>query len=257
MIGMNPFTAMWAYWFAMGGGVPAVWTDQGLPAAGRLALSDLDAVLIQLAYKVIAAESVCDRCGTRLGSVSRIMAVGYRPEPVQGFDEVECGLVMAGQLVVTGGQPAPVLAAVEAAFHLVASAVGGAVEVRWPAAGAAAPLPVGDLVVGFRDDSDDVPRTQQLAVGPRRVRLSPVSESGCSRGLPIPPGRATATWSSSIPSCRVSAGLARRDAGCQGPATSIAEGVDLGGQTAAGTPDPLPCLRLLTVEPPLRAPAAC
>jgi hypothetical protein len=129
-----------------------------------------------------------------LGSVSRIMAVGYRPEPVQGFDEVECGLVMAGQLVVTGGQPAPVLAAVEAAFHLVASAVGGAVEVRWPAAGAAAPLPVGDLVVGFRDDSDDVPRTQQLAVGPRGVRLSPVSESGCSRGLPIPPGRATATW---------------------------------------------------------------
>ncbi|MEV0563292.1 hypothetical protein [Dactylosporangium sp. NPDC050588] len=36
---------------------------------------------------------------------------------------------------------------VEATFDLVAAAVGDTVEGRWPTAGAAASLPVGDLVV--------------------------------------------------------------------------------------------------------------
>jgi hypothetical protein len=59
MIGVDLLTPMWAYWLGMGDGVPAAWTDQGLPAARRLAVSELDAELIQLAFEVIAAESAC------------------------------------------------------------------------------------------------------------------------------------------------------------------------------------------------------
>lgn len=64
---------------------------------------------------------------------------------------------MVGRLVEASGQSAPELAPVEPTLHLVALAVGGAVEVRWSAASAAAPLPVGDLVVGLGDDGGDVP----------------------------------------------------------------------------------------------------
>jgi hypothetical protein len=67
VIGVDLLTPMWAYWLGLGDGVPAVWTDRGLPAARSLAVTDLDAELIQLAFEVIAAESACDRCGAPLG----------------------------------------------------------------------------------------------------------------------------------------------------------------------------------------------
>lgn len=92
--------------------------------------------------------------------------VGYGAEPVEHFDEVEGGLEVSAQLVVSGGISAPVLTPVEAAFDLVAPLVGVRVERGWPAAVAAFTQPVGDLVSELRDRRGDVFVPQPLPVGP-------------------------------------------------------------------------------------------
>src|SRR3954452_18477724 len=99
------------------------------------------------------------------------MAIGDGSEPVEHFDEVDGGLEVGGEFVVSGGETTPVFAPVEASFDLVAARVGGPVEVdRAPAVGSFA-LPVGDLVVGLGDDGGDAFVPQRFPVRLRGVRL--------------------------------------------------------------------------------------
>jgi hypothetical protein len=77
---MDWFMPPWGYWSAVGGS-PTPWSwshDQAVPAAPetfgqRADLTAVDAVLIQLAYEVIAAESSCARCGAPLGRRLRVV----------------------------------------------------------------------------------------------------------------------------------------------------------------------------------------
>jgi hypothetical protein len=85
-------------------------------------------------------------------------------------------------LVVAGGQAAPVLESVEAAFDDVAAAVAVGVEVDWSAAAGASVLAVADLVGGFGDDGGDAARAQLLPVRPRRVGLVREQRVRCRAG---------------------------------------------------------------------------
>jgi hypothetical protein len=84
------------------------------------------------------------------------MSVGDRAKPVEHLDQVEGGLVVDAEFVEPGRQSTPVFAPAEAAFDLVAAAVGVVgVEGGWAAAARAAAFPVGDLIVGLRDRRAD------------------------------------------------------------------------------------------------------
>jgi hypothetical protein len=86
-----------------------------------------------------------------------------------GGDEGGCqddaAAVGQGVLVVAGGDSAPLLEAVVAAFDGVAVLVDLGVEGRWPATGAAFGLAACDLVAAFGDGVPDPPGPQQLAGG--------------------------------------------------------------------------------------------
>jgi hypothetical protein len=67
-------------------------------------------------------------------------------EPVEGFDQVEGGLVVDGEFVEAGRDTSPLLASAEAPLDLVAVFVRLGVEAGRPAAARSAAAPVGDLV---------------------------------------------------------------------------------------------------------------
>jgi hypothetical protein len=104
------------------------------------------------------ANPVEDHLGDPIGDVA---------EPVEGFDEVECGAVAVGGFVEPGRHPAPLLATAKAAFDLVAVAVGDLVERGRSASTLSASLTVGDLIGRLRDDRGDMPAPQRLSVGSR------------------------------------------------------------------------------------------
>lgn len=68
-----------------------------------------------------------------------------------------------GELVEPGGQTAPLLEQVEAAFDNVATAVIDRIECGWAAATGASALAVALLVGGFGDDRDDTAGSQMPA----------------------------------------------------------------------------------------------
>jgi hypothetical protein len=79
--------------------------------------------------------------------------------------------VVAGVLVVAGGQPTPLFELTEAAFDGVPAGVAVRVEARWSAAGRAAPAVVAGLVVLLRDGVADAAVAQQPPIGPGAVAL--------------------------------------------------------------------------------------
>lgn len=97
------------------------------------------------------------------------LAVGDRAQPVRGLDHVGCGLEVAAQLVEAGRQSSPMPAPAENTLDLIAVAECGAVVVRWLSTETAAPLPVGDLVVGLRDDRGAAPRENDRLPGHLRI----------------------------------------------------------------------------------------
>lgn len=80
---------------------------------------------------------------------------------------------------MAGGDAPPLPHPVEAAFHHLASLVDLTVEGRWPAAAAAAPGSVSDLVSTFGDGRGDAPTPQPGAgspgadAGPRTASFGP------------------------------------------------------------------------------------
>ena len=90
-----------------------------------------------------------DERASRLGRVSQSSG--------PGDDCVEDGggAVDDRELVVAGGESAPLLEVAEAAFDHVPAAVVVGVEAWWPATSGAAPLPVPCLVGGLGDHGVD------------------------------------------------------------------------------------------------------
>src|SRR4029077_7137430 len=91
------------------------------------------------------------------------------------------------EFVVAGGQPAPLFDGVKAAFDDVAVLVICRIECWRPAARAAAPLPVGDLIRRFGYDRGDAAPAQMSAGGSARVRLVGTDTVGAGAG-PTPTG---------------------------------------------------------------------
>lgn len=67
-------------------------------------------------------------------------------KPGQERGEGDGAGIVAGVLVIAGGQPAPLLELAEAAFDAVVARVAGGIEAGWAPAGRAAASAVGGLV---------------------------------------------------------------------------------------------------------------
>lgn len=170
--------------------------------------------------------------------------------PHQERGEGDGCLVGLGVLVVAGRDAAPLLEAVEAAFHDVAPFVDLLVEGRRTPAPAAAPEPVADLV---RPLGDGVPDASVSQPGPYRagtVALVAEDVGGPDPG-PSRPETGHPDRFHHGGELRAVVGVSAREGEGQRAAERIAGKVDLAGQT---TPRASERRR---AEPPFRAPAAC
>ena len=104
---------------------------------------------------------VTDACGKEFQQVFHVAIFAGKPLrrsggcPYEDGGKVQCGLVSDGELVRSQGQAAPLLESVDAPLDRVALLVSLGVEDWWPAAVAASPQPVADLVGRLGDDCAD------------------------------------------------------------------------------------------------------
>jgi len=130
-----------------------------------------------------------------------------------------------GVFVVAGGDAAPLLEPVEAAFDGVAVAVGLGVEGGWAPAGGAFALAVGDLVAAFGDGVLDPSFPQ---VGSRAgVGVGLVRQQALVAGEPVGVGAQQRDQHGIV------SGLPGREQHRDRGAQLVGQGVDLGGPPAA------------------------
>ncbi len=157
-------------------------------------------------------------------------------------------LVGLGGFVVAGGDAAPLLQSVEAAFHDVAALVELFVEGRRAPAVAAAPEPVADLVGPLGDGVADAALSQPGADGFGAVALVAQDVGGPHAG----PSWADAGYPYRLHHCGelgAVVGVAARDGEGERAAEGVAGEMDFAGQAASGASE--------CPAPPFRAPDAC
>lgn len=154
-------------------------------------------------------------------------------EPEGDRAQHDCAPVGDRQLVVAGGQCAPVLGDVEGAFDDVAALVVLGVEVRGSSAGAPASSAVGGLVVLLRDHRGDAPGPQVLADGPGGVCLVPAQLLRAGPG-PAGPTPVHLQVGHEGGEHRGVPALARSHQHHHRPPGPVDQGVDLGGEPSAG-----------------------
>ena len=138
-------------------------TGGGFPHRDLIVFLTFSVIFFTLVVQGLSLPALIRRLGVRddaadadeeiRARLGRVLWIVSRGGPYQDGREGERCSVVAGGLVVAGGKAAPVLEAVEAAFHDIAPPVDGAVEAVGPSALAAAPASVGQLVIAFRGSS--------------------------------------------------------------------------------------------------------
>ena len=156
--------------------------------------------------------------------LGRVSLLAY---PHEDCPEHDASSVDGGELVVAGGQPAPLLVVVEGPLDHVAVLVDLGVERGWSATRTASSPAVTGLVGGCGDHGLDVPTAQQFPVRARGVRL--VAQHGIRSG----PRRDTVRASSRCFSIGESP-LTGGQGDHQRPAAAVDELVDRAAQPTPG-----------------------
>jgi hypothetical protein len=160
-------------------------------------------------------------------------AVGSGAQPDEDVGDGHGGLVADGELVEAGRHRAELLAAVHQPLHLVALAVAGPVKGGRAATAGAPPDPVSLLVLPLGNGVGDAPGPQRRPVGPAGIGLIP---GQMGQALAGPPTAAGSGHPHPIDQPDQLAGvgvLPRGQPGGQVAATTVTDGVELGGQPAA------------------------